>query len=87
MFRKPLSKKKKIAWIIIGSFILLLVGFRIALPYILLRFVNRELTRIDGYTGKVEDIDVALFRGAYTIKRIHLDKTGGKIPVPFFCRP
>jgi hypothetical protein len=62
----------------------LLIAFRIALPYILLRFVNKELQTIPGYTGHVDDIDVHLIRGAYTIKVIKLDKTGGKIPVPFF---
>lgn len=58
---------------------------RIALPYILLRYVNKQLTLIDGYTGHVRDIDVALYRGAYSIKDLKLDKTGGKIPVPFFA--
>ncbi|MCW3120012.1 MAG: hypothetical protein JWM28_4094 [Chitinophagaceae bacterium] len=84
MFKRPFSKRKKIVWIVAGSFIILLIALRIALPYILLRVVNRELTRIDGYQGHVEDIDVALIRGAYTIENIRLDKTGGKIPVPFF---
>ncbi len=39
---------------------------------------------MDGYYGHVEDIDLALIVGAYKIKSIKLDKTGGKIPVPFF---
>jgi hypothetical protein len=34
----------------------------------------------------VDDIDVALIRGAYKIKRIKLKKTGGKAPVPFFLQ-
>ena len=71
-------------WIVVGSLLVILIAFRIALPYILLRFVNKELQTIPGYTGHVDDIDVALIRGAYTIKTIKLDKTGGKIPVPFF---
>ena len=70
--------------IVLGSLLVLLIALRIALPYILLRFVNKELQTIPGYTGHVDDIDVALIRGAYTIKTIKLDKTGGKIPVPFF---
>src|SRR5690349_19037679 len=82
--RKKLTRKRKIVYIIIASLVVLLIAFRIALPYILLRYVNRQLTRIDGYRGHVEDIDVALYRGAYVIKDIRLDKTGGKIPVPFF---
>ncbi|MFT3701317.1 MAG: DUF748 domain-containing protein [Agriterribacter sp.] len=85
--RRPISKKRKIVYISLGSLLILLVAFRIALPYILLRYVNKQLTMIDGYNGHVDDIDVALYRGAYTIKRIKLDKTGGKIPVPFFAAP
>lgn len=77
-------RTRKVILIVLGSLLVLLIGLRIALPYILLRFVNRELQTIPGYTGRVDDIDVHLYRGAYTIKVIRLDKTGGKVPVPFF---
>ena len=83
--KKKISRKRKIVFIILGSFILILIALRIALPYILLKLVNKELSHIPGYTGHVEDIDVALTRGAYKIKRIKLEKTGGKVPVPFFA--
>src|SRR5690348_8251686 len=75
---------RRIILIVAGSLIVILIGLRIALPSILLRFVNRELQTIPGYTGRVDDIDVHLIRGAYTIRSVRLDKTGGKIPVPFF---
>ena len=84
MFKRKLSKKRKIVYIVLGSLLILIIAFRIALPSILLRYVNRQLATIDGYYGHVEDIDVSLFRGAYTIKEIKLDKKEGKIPVPFF---
>jgi hypothetical protein len=84
MFKKKLTKRKKIIWIIIGSLVVALIVFRIMLPGILLRYVNKQLTKIDGYKGHVDDIDVSLFRGAYTIDGIRLDKINGKIPVPFF---
>jgi hypothetical protein len=80
-------KSRKRLVIVLGSLVILLVAFRIALPYILLRLVNKELQHIKGYTGHVDDIDVALIRGAYKIKSIRLDKTGGKVPVPFFSAP
>ena len=85
MAKKKINKKRKILLIILGSVLLFLIVGRLLLPGILLRFVNRELTKIPGYTGHVEDIDVALIRGAYKIKQLKLDKTGGKIPVPFFA--
>ena len=84
MFKKKISKRKKRTLIIVGSLLVLLIAFRIALPYILLHYVNKQLASIKGYKGHVEDIDVSLYRGAYTIQGIRLDKVSGKIPVPFF---
>lgn len=78
------TKKRRVLYIVFGSLVVLLIAFRIALPYILLRYVNKQLATIDGYRGHVDDIDVSLYRGAYTIKDIYLNKTGGAIPVPFF---
>ena len=83
--KKTVTRKRKIVYIVLGSLLIILIALRIALPYILLNYVNKQLTMIDGYTGHVNDIDVALYRGAYTIKQIKLDKTGGKVPVPFFA--
>lgn len=81
---KDYSKRKKKVIIILGALISALVILRLFLPSIVLKYVNRQLTLIDGYTGHVEDIDIALWRGAYQIKKIKLDKTGGTVPVPFF---
>lgn len=79
------KRKRRHIWLwVIGSIVVVLIAFRIALPFILLRFVNREIDRLEGYDGEVKDIDVSLIRGSYIIKDIRLDKTSGKIPVPFF---
>src|ERR1700712_642052 len=77
-------KKRRRVLFILSSVLILLIALRLSLPYILLRLVNRQLTQIPGYTGHVDDLDVALLRGAYVLRGIHLDKTGGKVPVPFF---
>ena len=81
---KRITRKRKIIYIILGSLLVALIVCRIMLPGILLRYVNRQLSLIKGYSGHVRDIDVALIRGAYTIRDLRLDKTDGKIPVPFF---
>jgi len=54
--------------------LLVLIIARLLLPYFLKRYVNKTLDDIPGYTGYVEDIDVALFRGAYVIKGLILKK-------------
>jgi len=81
----PLSKKKK-TLVIIGSVILLLVLLRLLLPYIVLRYANNTLAAMKGYMGHVQDIDIALYRGAYQIDNIFINKidsTNGK-QTPFF---
>src|SRR5690606_25458594 len=54
--------------------LLVLIIARLLLPYFLMRYVNKTLDEIPGYTGYVEDIDVALLRGAYVIDGLILKK-------------
>lgn len=73
-----------------GKFVLtlsvILIALRIALPYIMLYYANRELAALDGYHGHIKDIDVALYRGAYTIDSIYINKLSrkGGQQSPFF---
>ncbi|HKC68286.1 MAG TPA: hypothetical protein VKG26_08650, partial [Bacteroidia bacterium] len=85
-------KKKKRRWrIVLLVFVILLVVFRIALPYVVLKYVNKTLGNIQQYYGHVEDIDIALYRGAYVIKNILLVKedsaTRQRDTTPFFKAP
>lgn len=78
-----MKKKRYILLAILG---LLILG-RILLPYFLERYVNNVLQDIPGYTGYVEDIDVALYRGAYVIEGLHLDKVNADVSTPFLNFP
>jgi hypothetical protein len=51
-----------------------LICIRIILPYVILHFANKNLASIPGYYGHIEDIDLALIRGAYRIDSIYLNK-------------
>jgi hypothetical protein len=64
-----------------------LVATRIALPFALERWVNGVLDRNRSYTGRVADVDVALWRGAYALDAVVVEKRGGAVPVPFFAAP
>jgi hypothetical protein len=44
------------------------------LPYVVLHFANKRLKKVKGYYGHVEDIDLSLYRGAYIINNIYLNK-------------
>ena len=66
--------------VIVGA----LIAARIALPSIVEDFANRKLAALDSYDGHVGDIDIHLWRGAYSIDGITIVKTGASRPVPFF---
>lgn len=61
-------------WKVIAIVIVILVIFRLLLPSIILRYCNKSLTEMHGYYGHIEDIDVALYRGAYKINSMYLNK-------------
>lgn len=65
---------KSIAVKILFGVIVLLVMARIALPYVVLHYANEKLAKLDGYYGHIQDIDIALYRGAYIMKDIYIDK-------------
>lgn len=77
-----MKKRYKIIIVIV----LLLVGIRIALPFVVKKYLNNLLENIEGYTGHVEDVDLALYRGAYRIDSLAIYSTtqdlGGR---PFFA--
>lgn len=61
-----------------------LVAMRAALPFVVKDYVNRTLHGMEAYEGSVTDIDVALWRGAYRIEGLRIDKRGKEAPTPFF---
>ncbi len=85
----PRKKRRRRRWLGIGGggvlfiLILLIVG-RAMLPWALRSYVNRTLDQNPLYDGKIGDIDVHLWRGAYSIEDIRLVKTTGNVPVPLF---
>jgi hypothetical protein len=83
---------KKRRWlIIVGSIVVLLIVARLAMPYFVLKYVNRTLSEMDQYYGHVEDIDIALLRGAYVINDIKIERINSENKqhdtIPFFKSP
>jgi hypothetical protein len=78
-----MTRKRKIL-IVVLAIVLLLVAARIALPFVVEDYVNGKLQTLDSYRGHVGDIDVHLWRGAYSIDDIEILKAGAARPVPFF---
>ncbi len=66
---------------------MLIIVARLLLPYIVLRYVNRQLADMGSYTGRIEDVDISLLRGAYQIDELRIRKINGKIKEPFVYIP
>lgn len=71
---KKRGDRKRRAWVILVVIIAVLIGARLALPYVILHYANKTLATMEGYRGHIRDIDIALIRGAYQIDSAYLNK-------------
>lgn len=79
--KKPIHKRKR--YIIPATLIVLLISFRLYLPTLVKNYVNENLAEIPGFYGQVKEIDISLYRGAYVIHGLYLNKVNAKTQVPF----
>jgi hypothetical protein len=70
-------------WILLAIAVVLLAA-RVALPTIILNQLNGRLAHMGSYSGHIDDIDVHLWRGAYSLDALRITKVDGKVPVPLF---
>ena len=74
---------RRCAYWLVGT-IIILICIRLMLPFALKSFVNHQLNKSRDYSGRIGDVTVHLWRGAYQIHDINILKKGGKVPDPFF---
>ncbi len=58
---------------------------RAIMPWSVERYVNKTLSKNPLYSGQIGTVHIHLWRGAYSIEQIKIDKTTGNVPVPFFA--
>jgi hypothetical protein len=66
----------------LGVALAAVLAIRALLPFALTWYVNRTLDGIEGYAGHVDDVDVALWRGAYRVEGVRLDRVADEEPEP-----
>src|SRR5688500_14130895 len=77
---KPKKRRRRwgrILGIALLILIVLVVAARLAMPSALRWYVNRTIDQNPMYDGQIGEIDVHLYRGAYSIQDIRLNKTSG----------
>lgn len=63
---------------------MVLLATRIALPYLAQWYINDTLSQPGSYDGRVGDVDLMLWRGAYSIEDVLLYKSNGQVDKPLF---
>lgn len=81
------KKYKKKRYILPITIFVLLIAFRIYLPTLVKNYMNDVLADIPGYYGQVEDVDISLWRGAYQLNGLYLNKKTAQSEVPFLNFP
>jgi hypothetical protein len=81
--RRPRRWRKLLVVLVVLG--LLLGAARLAMPWAVRSYVNRTIARSPLYEGRIGDVSIHLWRGAYTIHDIRISKTTGNVPVPLFA--
>lgn len=79
--------RKSGLWVRIPGLACLLIVLRLSLALVIRWEINRQLAQLSGYSGHIDGIGLSLWRGAYKIEGMDIEKTGGSAPVPFFDAP
>ena len=74
----PPRRRRRRFWLIAALVVVaVLIAARLAMEPVVLWYVNRTLDRDPLYSGQVDDISISLWRGAYTVYGITLQKEAG----------
>jgi hypothetical protein len=80
------SMKKRYYWLV--GLALLLVAFRISLPFLLENRINNRLSSIDGYYGQVKNVDIQLYRGGFRLDQLSVyEKASADTDIPIVDLP
>ena len=84
---KPAEKPpRRGRWaIVLLVIVALLIGARLAMAPVVRWYVNRTIDQSPMYKGRIGDIHIHLWRGAYSIDDVRLNKITGNVPVPLYA--
>ncbi len=70
--------------IAVGVVLTIVIIARAALPVWTENFMNEQLAALEGYDGRVEDVDFALWRGGFAAEDLRIVRTTADHETPFF---
>lgn len=75
--------KTRLFFGVVATLVVLLIALRAVAPLLVRRAVNDALAGMEGYRAGIVDVDLSLWRGAYQIEGLVIEKIEGKSNVPF----
>ena len=83
----PSDPKKRKRRRVLLIFLLVLIAFRIWLPYFLKDKLVEAVNKVEGYECTLGDLDLHLFRGAMIFQEFEINVTKSKVTNPFvYCK-
>lgn len=81
-----MRRRKK--FVFAGAVVLAIaVALRVTAPFFVERYVNRALAGLEDYSGHVASVDLAIWRGNYSLESLRIHKLEEGIPHPFVSVP
>lgn len=79
----PSDPKKRKRRMLLFIVLVVLIGIRIYLPYFLKNRLVAAVNKVEGYECKLDDLDLALFRGAMIFEGFEIKITTNNVQKPF----
>lgn len=73
--------------VVCAVFLAIAVALRVAAPFLVEQYVNRTLSSLEDYSGQVASVDLAIWRGNYTLESLRINKLEEGVPHPFVSVP
>ena len=72
----------RVRWVLL-AIIIVLALVRLSLPFVVERYVNRQLNKSKDYSGRIGSVHIELWRGRYRINDVAIYKRTGGVEFPF----
>ncbi len=79
------TAKRRLA--IVAAVLIVAAAARIAAPYAVADYVNRQIATMGEYRGHIASVELNLLRGGYALHDLRVTKLSGAVETPFIAMP
>jgi hypothetical protein len=79
-----MNKRYRLPLWISLAVVLVLLLVHLILPHLVLNFLNNKMANMGDYRGQIEDVDLAWWRGSYSLDGLLIEKKAEPVQAPLF---